>query len=442
MLFELKTDLPRITQLEIDRVQTIPSGQRNSTETAFLNALAPYLTNELLEVDADGLILKAAGNTLPTEYTGFKKGATFIKKDASGNGVYNNIGDEDEADWDLVDSASTSNIEDGAVTTEKLDDALDFEDVDVVNLGVEEGTPVNAVAASQILTLTGVIVPGTHAVSVLTSDATAPEEDDTVTIGETVYTFKAALSGTPTAYEVLIGASAATALDNLQSAINASAGAGTTYGTGTVAHPTVVATTNTNTEQTVVARVPGTAANSTATTEASDHLSWADITLGGGTGASDAGVAPETVTIDSVVYSFVDVLSETNGASAIANQVLFGENSAAALDNLSLAINAGDTAGTNYSTGTVAHPTVNATTNSDTEQTVVADTKGVAGNELEVSATLSNGAWGDTELAGGVDGTVGKAGKILKDSSYLYIAVSANTIADANWRRVSLGSAY
>lgn len=45
-------------------------------------------------------------------------------------------------------------------------------------------------------------------------------------------------------------------------------------------------------------------------------------------------------------------------------------------------------------------------------------------------------------LAGGVDGTVGTAFKIAVDTSYLYIAIAANTIADANWRRISLGSAF
>lgn len=261
-----------------------------------------------------------------------------------------------------------------------------------------------AVKATAVLTLTGVIVPGSHAESVLTSDTTAPENDSTVVIGARTYTYKTTLTGA--ANEVLIGASAAEALDNLKSAINASAGAGTTYGTGTVAHEFVVATDNADTTQKIVARIPGTAANALATTETSEHLSWADTTLGGGTGDSNPGVAPETVVIRDQTYSFVDVLSETNGAAAIANQVLFGADSAAALDNLKLAVNAGATEGTNYSTGTEQPDDVVATTNTDTAQTFEAQTLGEAGNEYTVSETLANGSFGVgiTTFTGGSEG--------------------------------------
>lgn len=116
----------------------------------------------------------------------------------------------------------------------------------------------------------------------LTSDGTAPSDGDTVTIGSTVYTFKTALTSPAVPYEVLIGVSAAVALDNLKSAINATAGAGTTYGTGTVAHPTVEATTNTDTTQLVVALSAGSTANAYATTETSSHMSWGATTLFGG----------------------------------------------------------------------------------------------------------------------------------------------------------------
>ncbi len=124
----------------------------------------------------------------------------------------------------------------------------------------------------------------TKAAGTLTSDATAPADGDTVTIGDTVYTFKAALTTDPAAvpYEVLIGVSAATALDNWKSAINATTGEGTTYGTGTEAHPDVEATTNSDTTQVVAALVAGADGNSIATTEDSDHLSWGATTLWGG----------------------------------------------------------------------------------------------------------------------------------------------------------------
>lgn len=120
---------------------------------------------------------------------------------------------------------------------------------------------------------------GAKAVGTLTSSGTI-SNNDTVTIDSVVYTFKTALTGA--VREVLIGANAAAALDNLKSAINASAGAGTTYGTGTTAHPTVTATTNTDTTQVVEAKVTGTAGNSLATTETGANLAWGASTLASG----------------------------------------------------------------------------------------------------------------------------------------------------------------
>lgn len=443
-IFEILADLPTKTRQEIARIQALDSSQRNTNEAALLVSMAPYLTNEIVLENAAGDIVIATGQTVPDEYTGFAKGALFIKSNAADGtkGLYENQGTNTDADFNLVGSISGAEIAAGAVTADKLAEELDLAAVAITNLLIEVGTPVNAVAAAQILTLTGAIVPGVHAESVITSDTTNVSDAETVTIGSTVYRFKDTLAQ---AYDVKIGASAAATLDNLKAAINASGTPGTEYFAGTLAHPTVVATTNTDTTQLVVARVPGTAANAAATTETSAHLSWADTTLGGGTGDSNPGVAAETVTIDSVVYSFVNVLSETNGAAAIANQVLFGADSAAALDNLKLAINFdtdGADEGTLYSTGTVIHPTVTATTNDNTHQTVAAKVKGTAAHSIATTETLTNGSWGAGVLAAGVDGTVGAAKKILADSSYIYIAIAANTVADANWRRISVGSVY
>lgn len=409
--FPLMEQLPAETQQEIARIQAISPAQRLTKEAGFLTSLTPYLTNQVLITDDEnGLIVMASGNTVPTGLSGFKVGALFLDIDSAS--IYTNIGTSTVAAWNDLNSATS----------------------------IEEATPVNAVAATQILTLTGAITPGSHAESVLTSNATNVSDADTVTIGTTVYRFKNTMAA---AYDVKIGASAAASLDNLKAAINATGTPGTEYFAGTLAHPTVVATTNTDTTQKVVARVPGTAANATATTKSAATLSWPAATLGDGTGLSNPGVAPETVTIDGTVYSFLDVLSETNApAAAIANQVLFGASSADALDNLKLAINAGATAGTNYSTGTTAHATVTATTNSNTEQTVAAKVKGTAAESIAVTDSITNGAWGDATLAGGVDGTVGVANELRADASYLYHAVAANTVADANWRRISLGSAY
>ena len=134
---------------------------------------------------------------------------------------------------------------------------------------------------------------GTKASGTLTSTGTAPANNDTVTIGSVTYTFKTTLTSSTAANEVLIGASAAAALDNLKSAINRSAGAGTTYGSLTGAHPTVIATTNTDTTQVVEAIVSGTGANTVGTTDVGSQLSWGSTTLTGGT--ADSGPRPRTV---------------------------------------------------------------------------------------------------------------------------------------------------
>ncbi|HRT03145.1 MAG TPA: hypothetical protein P5513_04340 [Candidatus Diapherotrites archaeon] len=263
------------------------------------------------------------------------------------------------------------------------------------NINISGGTKTKATG---VLTLTDDIIPGVHAESVLTSDGTVPSSGDTVTIGDETYTFVSSLSDPAIPFEVVIGTSAATALDNLKAAINLSAGAGSVYGTGTTKNTSVVATDNTDTTQKVVARVPGTAGNSIAVSETSSHFSWEGSTLGGGVNA-------ETVSINGRAYSFVTVLSEINGADAIADQVLFGSDSSVALDNLKLAVNAEGTAGSSYSTGTIKNADVLATTNESNAQTFEALVSGSAGNAITTTTTIVNGSFGGATLSGGSDAT-------------------------------------
>jgi predicted RecA/RadA family phage recombinase len=182
----------------------------------------------------------------------------------------------------------------GSLVGVALDSAdADTDTVRVATEGVWElaVTATTATADSAIAVGDKLYFQGTEtkATGTITSDATAPSDGDTVTIGTTVYTYKTALTTSPAAvpYEVLIGVSAAVALDNLKLAINATeGGAGSTYGTGTVAHPTVEATTNANTTQVVQALTAGQAGNDIATTETSSHLAWGATTMSGGSAAS------------------------------------------------------------------------------------------------------------------------------------------------------------
>lgn len=309
---------------------------------------------------------------------------------------------------------------------------------------IPDKTPVNAVASEGKLTSSGALVPATHATSEVVSDTTNVATTKTLTINATVYRF---MNSPAQAYDINIGASAAETLDFLKLAINANGvGDGSDYFAGTVAHPDVVATTNTDTVQTILARIPGTTPNAYVTEETSDHLAWADATLGGGAGNSNPGVttAQATFTINGRVYTFVDALSEDE-ADAIVDQVLYGGSEITALDNMKVAINAGAVAGINYSTGTVVNPDVSATTNTNTTQVVQAKTKGVSGNSITIIETLDNTVW-DAGTLGiettGVDGTVGVAEEIAQDASYIYFCVATNTIADDNWRRISIGAVY
>ncbi len=263
------------------------------------------------------------------------------------------------------------------------------------------GACVPASHGQNVLTSSGAMVAGTHAVSVFTSSGVVVD-GQTITIGSTVYTAKA-IPEAP--YDVAMGADAEEFLANLKNAIN---GSGTGAYVGTEAHPSVVAVASDATTLTVRGRVPGTSLNAVATTETFTNGSWPDTTLGGGTGASDAGVTTgaATVTIGAVTYTIVDELSENYGADAVAYQVKKGASEATMLDNLKLAINGTGTAGTHYSTGTEAHPYFIATTNTDTTQTIVAREVGDAAytavvNALATTETMANTAWADTTFGGG-----------------------------------------
>jgi len=122
-----------------------------------------------------------------------------------------------------------------------------------------EGAPV---AAANTLTLTG--------------NAVAAEQ---VIIGNITYSFRTVLVA---AYDVLIGATASDTLDNLIAAINGAAGAGTTYGTGTVAHPDVTAAAGAGDTMTVTANTPGAAGSLIETSETMTEGNWTYDNMYGG----------------------------------------------------------------------------------------------------------------------------------------------------------------
>lgn len=234
------------------------------------------------------------------------------------------------------------------------------------------------------------------------STLTGGTDAETITIGSKVYTMKTALTGS--ANEIFIGATLTASLLNIKNAINTEDDyLGKTFGFGTVAHTQVVATASDGTTFTIFGRVVGTSLNAVATTETCTDGAFADTTLGGGTGDSDPGVATtnSTVTIGSTVYTQVDILSETLGADAVANQFLRGASEATMLDALKAAIN-GTSVGTLCSTGTVAHTSVIATTNTNTAQIIRGRTPGNAYDALATTETMANTAWGQATMVNGV----------------------------------------
>lgn len=158
--------------------------------------------------------------------------------------------------------------------------------------GIVYGVTVNSHTSGTLKLIDGTNATlAVKASQTITSDTTNVADGDTVTIGTIVYRFKDTIAQ---AYDVLRGSDAATSLDNLKLAINGSGTMGTTYFAGTLPHPQVIATTNTDTTQLIVARVTGTdgsaitttVGNAIVTTETSAHLSWGAATMAGGVAGS------------------------------------------------------------------------------------------------------------------------------------------------------------
>ena len=436
--FPIKSDLTIAEQNKMDALLAITAAQRTTSQIAWLAARLPYQTNVVISVDVDGNILAASGLTIPTGLEGFVKGATFTKTDATGNGLYMNTGTSTVAAWDLIDQSTTANIDDLAITTEKLAAnavtaaklaaSLDLAGHAITNLAVEGVTPVNSVAATKVLTIgtkpineatvtigdnvyrfMSALGAGVAATGTLTMNTDQPHDGDTVLMGNTTYTFKTAL--TPTAGQILIDDSTEHSMDNLIAAIEGGAGAGTKYATGTLSQGAVTATKATADTMLVTYDSVGFLGNDYDTAGTATHATWGATTLVGGIDAQAA------------------------------NDVLIGADVQACIDNLVLAITAGvDTS--KYGTGTVANPLATAAKTDASTMTATNKVAGVIGNSTALAETLADGSWAgdDTALSGGIDGTVGAKGKILMDATNLYIATAANTTAGANWKKLVLQS--
>ena len=159
------------------------------------------------------------------------------------------------------------------------------------------------------------------------------------------------------------------------------------------------------------------------------------------TGAAQP-TAESTVTINDQTYEWVDPLP-TEGVIPI-NQVYVGADLKAALTNLVAAVNGTGEVGTNYTVGTKKPIGVTgAVTGTNTTATFTAVTAGKLANAYPVGQTVpaegTSLVWSPKAnlFSDGRDGTTGKAGKILFDTTYIYIATKDCTIIDASgWIKI------
>jgi hypothetical protein len=125
---------------------------------------------------------------------------------------------------------------------------------------------------------------GAAVVATATLDGVTIANNNTVTIGGQLYTFKTALSTGPTVpNEVLVGASDSDSLDNLIAAINGAAGSGTTYSTGTEANAYVTAAAGAGDTAVVTAKAAGAAGNGVTLAQTLTSGSWSSSATTGGT---------------------------------------------------------------------------------------------------------------------------------------------------------------
>lgn len=122
-----------------------------------------------------------------------------------------------------------------------------------------------------------------------------------------------------------------------------------------------------------------------------------------GTNVSDG----NTVTIAGKVYTFKTVLGTTEG------NVLIGDSAATSLDNLKLAINSTGVTAEQYCAA--IHPLVEATTNTDTVQTLQARAVGLLGNSITLAKSAATLTLSSPTLTGGTDDVGQKIYTQVKD---------------------------
>ncbi len=201
----------------------------------------------------------------------------FVLNQQSGTQIYTRAGDFTlNSSGYLVDSSGNNVMGypavNGAINTNSS--------LIPIQISSGQSYPPNATTNVQLdMNLDATGIP-TAASGTLTLTGNA-NNNETASINGTTYTFVTALSNPAVADQVLIGASPSATLTNLAAAIGGTAGAGTTYGTGTVADASITATTSGSTLS-LQSATTGASGNSISTTTNMANGSFGSSTLTGG----------------------------------------------------------------------------------------------------------------------------------------------------------------
>jgi hypothetical protein len=180
---------------------------------------------------------------------------------------------------------------------------------------------------------------------------------------------------------------------------------------------------------TVADTVTGIGAFATGVLTAAANATGAVRALGTLTGTTIA--ADDTVTVESIVYTYVAAIST---GPTIPGEVLVGTADTDSLDNLIAAMNGGAGVGVLYSVGTTAQSDVTARPAAGDTMIVEANVPGTAGNALTTVASLSAGDFGAATLASG------EAGDTVTIDTDVYIFCDAPLYDQPNYVLVA-GSA-
>ena len=144
--------------------------------------------------------------------------------------------------------------------------------------------------------------------------------------------------------------------------------------------------------------------------------------------------ATDTIVVGLTEYTFVA------GATDTAGEIGIGANVAAAKLAIVAAINGTDT----FNTANTLASAAAFATNDCILTALISGTLGddvVTTSDFTTGTNLFDAVTLGTTTAG-VNGTGAINGECQIDDTYLYYCLDVNTIVDANWRRVSLGTAY